>query len=314
MSTGFGTTLSLRPAPLPLAALRAFEAAARHGSMSAAAAELNVTHGAISRQIAALERLAGFAVFSRGARGVGLTSRGSQLFHEVHGAFERLRSAFHAGAEPVRTPVSLTTLPSFASRWLMPRLAGFNAEHPGIQVRVHTGLEIADLGGRPGHDLAIRYGRGTWKGVTAEPLLGGDAFPVCSPDFLAKVGAPDRAADLLHLPLVHDSGVEWWADWFRAHGVTGPVPAGVVVDDYALALDFALDGHGLALGRSVLVRSDLARGRLVRPFGRTFMLRLGYYLARAAGHPLGEDALLFAGWLRAAARNERPPGLGDLEL
>lgn len=129
---------------LPLPALRAFEATARHGSMSGGAAELNVTHGAVSRQIASLERLVGCAVFERGARGVRWAAAGEQLFGAVHSGFDRMRAGLRDAGRP-QAPVRLTTLPSFATRWLLPRLIGFQGEHPEIDVRVHTSVDLTDL-------------------------------------------------------------------------------------------------------------------------------------------------------------------------
>lgn len=287
---------------LPLAALRAFEATARQGSMTAAAAELNVTHGAVSRQIASLERLLGTAVFERGARGVNLTNAGRQLFRDVGGGFEKLRH----GLSEVRTTariVWLTTLPSLATRWLLPQLVAFQNEQPGIEVRIHSSLDIADLTG--GHfELGIRYGRGNWPGVKAEILLRGETFPVCSRDLLARIGPFAGPADLLHAPLIHNAATERWADWFEANGVTAPeLPRGPVVEDYALALEYAVGGFGIALGREVLVRDDIERGRLVRPVAGALASDFGYYLVRSIARPVSPDAELFASWLiRSAAR------------
>jgi LysR family glycine cleavage system transcriptional activator len=290
-----------RPAHLPLSALRSFEATARHGSMSAAAVELNVTPGAVSRQITALERMVGAALFERGARGVFLTEAGRRLFLDVAGGFEKLRAGLREAGRRSK-PVRLTTLPSFATRWLLPRLVSFQADHPEIDIRVHSSLDLMDLAGGQ-HDLAVRYGRGTWPGVSAVLLMGGDAYPVCSPEFLTRVPRLTEPADLLRVPLVHNSATERWEDWFAENGVAaGPVRRGIVVDDYALALEYALGGHGVALGRDALVRADIAAGRLVRPVAGALLSRFGYYLARSPAHHLSEEAELFAGWLRQHAR------------
>jgi LysR family glycine cleavage system transcriptional activator len=291
-----------RTSSLPLSALRSFEATARRGSMSGAAVELNVTPGAVSRQITALERLVGTALFERGARGVSLTEAGRQLFLDVEGGFEKLRAGLRqAGRQS--TPVRLTALPSFATRWLLPRLVLFQKEYPEIDVRVHSSLDIMDLTGGH-HDLAVRYGRGSWPGVSADLLMGGIAYPVCSPDFLTRVPRLATPADLLGVPLVHNSATERWEDWFAENGVAvGPIRRGIVVDDYALALEYALGGHGVALGRDALVRADIATGRLVRPVAGGLLSRFGYYLARSTAHSLTEDAEVFAAWLRREARN-----------
>lgn len=286
---------------LPLAALRAFEATARHGSMTGAAAELNVTHGAVSRQIAALERLIGGPVFERGARGVVLTDMGRQLFQEVGGGFERLRAGLRLAGTAAPEAVRLTTLPSFATRWLLPRLVVFQATHPEIEVRVHSSLDITDLAA--GHyDLAVRYGRGGWPGVAAEPLLRGPVFPVCTPELLQRLGGLRDPSDLLRAPLIHNSATERWADWFQEFGVAAPeMPRGPVVDDYALTLEYALGGFGVALGREALVREELARGRLIRPLPHVLTSPFAYFLVWPAARRPHPAAELFAGWLRGVA-------------
>lgn len=288
---------------LPLSALRAFEAAARRGSMTAGASELNVTHGAISRQITSLEQLVGCALFERGARGIRLTAAGERLFHAVANGFEQIRTALHGAGMP-QSAVRVTTLPSFATRWLLPRLMTFRALHPEIEIRIHSSLDIADL--RVGHhDMAIRYGKGSWPGLSAERLLRGTAYPVCSPAFLSGRAPITAPADLLLVPLIHNSATERWVDWFEENGVDLDVaPRGVIVDDYALALEYALGGHGVALGRDALVRDDVARGRLIRPIAGRLSSRFSYYLVQLSTRPLSAHASVFAEWLKEAAREE----------
>lgn len=299
---------SARATDLPLTALRAFESTARHGSMTKAAAELNVTHGAVSRQIAALERVVGTLVFERGARGVRLTQTGQRLFLDVQSGFERLRTALHEAGRAAE-PVRLTTLPSFATRWLLPRLAAFHLEYPTIDVRVHSSLDILDLA--TGHyDLGIRYGRGSWAGLSANLLASVTVYPVCSPEFLERSGPVSKPSDLLAAPLIHNSSTERWADWFAENGVAMRRPrGGIVVDDYALALEYALSGQGVALGRDILIQADLAAGRLIAPVPAGMRSRFAYYLVRSPTNPPSDNATLFAAWLERVAAE--PDQAGD---
>lgn len=287
----------------PLAMLRAFEAAARHGSMSRAAAELNVTHGAISRQVVALERFLGAALFSRKARGVTLTVDGATLFHGVGTGFERIRAAVDALQRPDQRlrRVTVTTLPSLASRWLVPQLAEFQARHPDIEVHVHTAMELRDLTD-PRIDFAIRYGDGAWPGLDVRQLLTVNAFPLSSPDFLLRHGTPKRPQDLLRLPLIHNVTKQWWIDWFVAAGLRpGDLSGGIIVDEYGLALELAQQGHGVVLGRDPLTRRDMASGALVRLLDVSFTPRFAYYLVRDPRRTPGREAGQLMDWLTTVA-------------
>jgi LysR family glycine cleavage system transcriptional activator len=189
----------------PLSALRAFDASARHGSFTRAAAELHVTHGAVSRHVAALEAHFGKALFIRHARGVSPTEVGRRFQEAVADALDRLAAGAREvrGAEnTARTEVSV--LPSFATRWLLPRLPRFKRTHPGFEIHIRTEHELVDFRQRASApDFAIRYGLGAWKGVHAERLLSENLSPVCAPSAL------DDAADMQKLlsrsPLIHDS-------------------------------------------------------------------------------------------------------------
>lgn len=284
----------------PLSMLRAFDAAARHASMSRAAIELNVTHGAVSRQIVALERLLGVQLFQRRSRGVQLTEAGTRLFHGVFAGFERIRVTLQDLRQECRQrPVTITTLPTLASRWLMPRLARFQTEFPSIIVNVRTGTELDDLAD-PEIDFAIRYGAGNWPNTKSDIVLSANAYPVCSPAFLDKHGPWDSAAELLNVPLVHDVTRQWWIDWFLAAGVQiSSLRGGIVVDEYGLAVQFALDGYGVALARDPLLDRDLASGALVRLFDVEVLPRFAYYIARDVARILKPDAEILIGWLRS---------------
>lgn len=283
----------------PLSMLKAFEAAARHASMTRAARELNVTHGAISRQIVALERLLDVQLFRRRSRGVQLTDVGTRLFHGVFAGFERMRVTIEdLRQDRLQRSVTITTLPTLASRWLMPRLAEFQAEHPHILVNVRTGTGLDDLAD-PDIDFAIRYGTGHWPDTSADLLLSANSYPICSPAFLSKHGAFQSPRELLGAPLIHNVTRQWWIDWFLAAGIESAVlQGGIVVDEYGLAIQFALDGYGVALARDPLLDRDLTEGTLVRLFDVSVTPRFAYYIVRDAARALPREAITLIEWLK----------------
>lgn len=254
----------MTPLP-PLNTLRAFDAAVRHGNLSRAAEALHVTHGAVSKQITALEAWLGTPVFERTARGLIPTEAGSVLAPVVAQAFDALAD----GVRRVRRaagPATLTisVLPSFAAHWLIHRLPRFLDRHPGIDVRFFTTRRVVDLT-REDVDVAIRYGRGDWPGVHAERFLEETLTPVCAPAFLER--HPDRPpAGLLRYAIhSHHNDDANWRRWREAAGLPAEeTPAIARYDDTAVAMQAVLGGQGVMLGRSALIRDDLASGRLVR--------------------------------------------------
>lgn len=261
----------------PLSAFRVFEAAARHANFSAAAAELHVTPGAVSRQVTTLERQLGVALFSREPRRNHLTPAGLQLAERVREAFGVLRDAVRSIGLEATQRVVVTALPSFAARWLLPRLPQFSAEHPNIEIDLRPSREIVALD-RGGIDLAIRYGRGRWPGAESRLLLEERLFPVCAPA-LAKRPLPRTLQDLLAMPLIHDSDFPW-SLLFEHYGVPSPkrLP-GIRVDDSSIALQAAERGQGVLLGRSVLVADALSEGRLKRVTRLSAPSEFAYFLA-----------------------------------
>jgi len=254
-----------RPQLPPLNALRAFEAAARLSSISRAADEIHVTHGAISHQVKALEDFLGVALLERKGRGVTATAAGRRLAERVGSALEQIAEAATAISrrdDPGRLKIS--TLPSLAARWLMPRIGSFMEAHPEFEVSIQTGRELADFN-RDDIDIAIRFGRGGWQGVRVEHLMGDAYFPVCSPKLNRGV-LPKKPADLAKYKLLR-SDSEMWAPWFHAAGLDWPEPAKVtVIDDSSVLLLAAASGQGVALARASLVASDLANRTLVKLF------------------------------------------------
>ncbi|WP_246262316.1 transcriptional regulator GcvA [Aromatoleum evansii] len=246
-------------------ALRVFEAAARLSSVSRAADELFVTHGAVSHQIRTLEEHLGFPLFHRQGRTVVLTPAGEELLHAANAALRQIAETvanLRRRSNPNR--LSISVMPSFASRWLTPRIGTFIDAHPSAEVNITATGALADFS-RDGMDLSIRWGPGGYGGVRSELLMDDVLFPVVSPALCA--GHPLRVpGDLAGLPLLRSEG-EDWAPWFRAAGLDWPEPAsGLMLSDSALVLQAALEGRGVALARRSLAASALRAGKLLRPF------------------------------------------------
>jgi LysR family glycine cleavage system transcriptional activator len=294
----------------PLQALRAFEAAARHLSYSRAAEELSLTHGAISHHIARLERELGVRLFLRDGQRMIPTDAGQILVRDVRRGLKILADAVAAArTDPERDrrrrPLTVSVLPSFAARWLLPRLARFQANHPDIEIAIRPTTMLATLDGRDGNDLAIRYGPGRWPGLKAQRMMKSGLFPVCSPAFLDRhpMTAP---RDLLGVPLLR-SPRQHWRPWFAAAGLDAPEPGrGPIYDDAALVLQAAAEGQGVALARAALAADDIAAQRLVRPFDIEVEDDYGWFLVWRTPlrcDPEAHEA--FRSWLRAEAG---PPG------
>lgn len=258
----------------PLAALRAFDAAARNLSFKLAAEELNVTPAAISQQIRTLEDDCGVALFHRKTRAIALTEAGHAAAPLMAEGFARLAEAVAAMRATVPSRVLTVSLPpSFAAKWLVPRLERFNQRHPDFDVRIEASDGLARFS-TDGVDMAVRYGRGDYPGLTAQRLMSETTAPVCSPGLLERGPALETPADLRHHRLLH---VRWkvereaapnWRMWLRAAGA-GDVDStrGPQFSNDSLAVQAAIGGQGVALGEYSLVQADVEAGRLVRPFG-----------------------------------------------
>jgi LysR family glycine cleavage system transcriptional activator len=286
----------------PLNALKAFEAAAREASFTKAAVELHVTHGAVSRQVRQLEDFLGCELFHRLPRGLQLTALGRQFAFGIQGAFEQI----HESVSAVRVTqekqlVTMSTLASFAARWLVPRLHRFQKTHPELEIRLSTTPALANFE-RDGIDLAIRYGRGRWPGVTALRLFTPAEFPVCSPKFL-KYPQPLRTPkDLAHVPLLHDTTHRHWQQWLELAGVKGvDARAGLVVEDMNVLIQAALEGQGVALASEPLVHEELAAGRLVKPFDIELPVELAFYAVYPKNRAQDPSVQKVVTWLQAEA-------------
>jgi len=289
------------PAPIPsMQALRAFEAAARTGSLTKAAETLNVTHGAISHQIKALEDIVGVPIVERAGRGIRVTDDGARLAARLRAALADIADAVREAGErnnPRQLRVSVT--PSFAARWLLPRLAKFLARHRDIDLDVRSSNALVDFR-RDDTDIAIRYGFGGWPDVHAEHILSDKYFPVCSPRLSPRL--PRVPADLARHTLLR-SDDEWWKPWFDAVGLDWPEPTrGPIFNDSALMLQAAVERQGVALARASLLGNDLKNGLLVRLFDIDVPAPRRYYLVyppRIAGSP---KLALFRAWLEDEMR------------
>jgi LysR family glycine cleavage system transcriptional activator len=275
---------SLKPM-LPLETLRGFEAAARTGSFSSAAAQLNITHGAISRQIAKLEQWLGSKLFERGARGVTLTPEGQRLFLRTNEAFSLISDTTDRWPDPRGTAVvRLTSIPSISGLWLMPRLKALESGAMPLRVALEVDNHHAELADE-GLDLSIRCGRGRIPGRISVQLFEEHCFPIASPALAAEIGRgkPER---LLKCPLIHDSDASGWRAWFAARGMDyHPRAQDRRFEDYNLVLDAAAHGLGIALARPPLTIDQLASGRLVAADERTALNPISYWLDRPIGKP-----------------------------
>ena len=290
----------------PMQALRAFEAAARRQSLSRAAETLSVTHGAISHQIKSLEAMLDVRLIERAGRGIRLTEEGERLATRLRGALAEIEDALREASQrsnPRQLRVSV--MPSFAARWLLPRLGRFIAQHKDIDLDVRSNMAIVDFR-RDDADVAIRHGYGVWPDVKAELLMGDAFFPVCSPRLAATL--PARPRDLARFTLLRADD-ESWKPWFEAVGLDWPEPSrGPIFNDSSLMLQAAVEGQGVALARTTLVGNDLRNGLLVRLFDIDVPGPRKYYLVYPPRLAASPKLALFRAWLLAEiALDAGPP-------
>ncbi|WP_269714431.1 LysR substrate-binding domain-containing protein [Caulobacter sp. NIBR2454] len=283
--------------------LCALEAAVRHRSYSRAALELHVTHGAVSQQIRRLEVELEQTLFIRVGNDMQPTPAAEELAKVVAKAAQDLRS----GVESARFQASLCPLvisigPSFARRWLAPRMAELAAIDSALEVRTDDGL--ANLRS-DGVDVAIRFGIGPWPGLESRQIFPDRLAPLCSPDFLAR-HAINRPEDLAEVPLLRHTGIPWRL-WFDAHGLPTPPAAnrGVSFDDTSFMLDAAAEGIGVALGRIGFAQADLASGRLVRPLAGEVDIPTAHHFVWRADSPKLARIEVLRDWVLANSQLDR---------
>ncbi|ALN74175.1 LysR substrate-binding domain-containing protein [Aureimonas sp. AU20] len=283
----------------PLAALRAFEAAARHLSFTRAAAELGMTQAAVSYQIRVLEERVGTPLFLRGKRPISLTDAGRRLGTDTTGAFDLIAAAFEAAKGGASGVLTISVIPTFATGWLARHLYAFQLAHPEIAVRLHATRDVSDFEREP-VDLAIRGGPPPSPALVSHKLLSADFTPMLSPALEAKIGLALREpADLLRYPLI-DPTDPWWNEWFAHAGVKRP---GFDKDDghkmggQDLEAIAAISGHGVAILTPFFYRDDVAAGRLRPPFDLLCPSSRGYWLCYPPGRRNAPKIRLFREWL-----------------
>ncbi len=311
----------------PLSALKAFESAARHLSLKRAAQELSVTPAAISHQVKALEDNLGVKLFQRLNRALKLTSAARAALPRLSEGFANLAQAVAAMRPQTDSgQVTVSVAPSFATRWLMPRLHHFFAVHPEIDVRVSARMRLVASGGHDSaaeratignwleeSDLAILYGHGDYPGSRVDKLFALTLAPLCSPQLARGENPLRQPQDLRHHSLLHDDtgtlydGIAFWEVWLKAAGVSDVDPSrGSHFSHAVLAIEAASNALGVLATFPVLAAAELAAGRLIMPFDLQVPLQSAYYLVCAEGAELRTSVAAFRDWLLAeAAQREK---------
>lgn len=292
----------------PLNALRAFEAAARLGSFVAAGRELSVTPAAISQQVRALERSLGATLFQRLPQKLVPTDAARAHLAELSLAFDRLaETSARLRGEEMSGSLTVSALPSFASHWLVPRIASFRERHPRIQLILDTSRRLVDFR-REGIDLAVRFGGHQGRDLKSVLLFGEEAFPVASPALVGSGTLPVKLEDMLQWPLLHDIDAYphqlWmsWRGWLERDGIEpSPAERGLAFNDANVLIGAAVLGLGVAIGRSALVRWHLARGQLIRLGDRNWPAEWSYTLTAPPAHFARPRVRAFIDWALAEA-------------
>jgi len=286
----------MKPSLPPLHTLRAFEAIARLGSFTLAAQELHVTHSAISHQMRALEASLRASLIDRSRRELSLTVNGQQFLNVVRTVLQQLAEVSEAIRGPSTRRLRVNVLPSFAARWLLPRLGGFFARHPGIDVEVSATQAIVSLDAA-GINLGIRYGDGKWPGVTSEKLFEERLFPVASPAYI-RAHRIDTIGDLQKATLLRDD-FHPWDRWLELASLdAGRCRFGAVYRDSALTVQAAESGQGVALGRSWLVADAIKAGTLCRIGSLSAPAGSAYFLVFPRGGQTAPAVRDFCAWIR----------------
>ena len=306
----------------PLNALKAFEAAGRHLSFTKAANELHVTPAAISHQVKALEDYLGLQLFRRLPRGLLLTDAGQTCLPGIGKSFDGLVAAVDSlrGLEKGGV-LTVSVLPSFAAKWLVPRLDQFHCLHPEIDLHVSSTIRPVDFA-RDNVDVAIRYGLGRWPGLRIDLLRTEELFPVCSPALLDGPHPLKTPDDLRYHTLLHDESWKTifvdeypeWDTWLAAAGVHDIDPTrGPALTPSDMVIQAAINGQGVALGRSVLVEADLADGRLVKPFDLTIPVDYAYYVVCSETTADRPKVAAFRDWILEETSRQQGPTISVVQ-
>jgi LysR family glycine cleavage system transcriptional activator len=284
--------------------LQTFVAVARAGKMKQAAHELALTPGAVSQRIRQLEEAAGRRLFLRNPSGVELSAAGEAMFAALAEPFRAIEAVDRELGGPSSSRVTISTMPSFAATWLVPRLAMFAQRYPGVEIAVETGSRPVDLKREP-IDLAIRHGLGKYPGLEAIRLVAPELIVVASPDLLKKRAPLKWPADCLAFPLLHDLNRQDWPLWFEAHGVAAPnCKKGPAFSENHLIVRAAVAGLGLALVRDIYAEDDLRAKKLVKPLTVNWPVQFAYYVVATSEALQKPGVRRFRDWLKEEARQE----------
>jgi len=284
----------------PLSMIRAFEAAARTGGFSAAGRELNVTHAAVAQQVRALEERTGVALMRRDGRGMKLTTEGEALARDLGVALGGVHNAFRDLEDRVRDrPIAVSTTPTFASGWLMPRLRSFRQAHPGTELVINPSIDVIDLETST-MDLAIRYGEGHWPELVVEPLLQSESVLVAAP-CLMRSCCIREPADLLDFPWLEAEGSPHWPEWLATKGISTIDKPDITSLPPGMIREAVVEGHGVAIVARAPFEDLIAQGRLVELMPDRCTPDLGFYIVHP-DRPLRPGVRAFIGWLKEQAK------------
>lgn len=282
--------------------LMAFDASARTGSFTAAAQELNLTQGAISRQVQALEDQLNITLFIRAKRSIHLTDKGQLYAKEIHQALQLiLNASLNVITNPLSGTLNLAILPTFGTRWLIPRFTDFLEKHPDITVNFISKLTPFDFHSENLH-MAIHYGSPDWPNTQSTFLMGEESIPVCSPELLKKHPL-DNIKDLQKLPLLHlATRPQAWQDWFLQHQAKPPSSQGMLFEQVSIIAKAATAELGVALLPKFLIQSELDKGELVPALDLPVTSSFGYYLVTPNEHKKYPPVVAFTQWLLKMAK------------
>ena len=308
----------------PLNALRTFEAVARLESFTKAADELSVTRAAVSHQIKNLEEYVGFPLFERHTRSISLTPAGEVALPKLREGFNNISDAVHLmKSHQSNENLTVWMAPSFASKWLVPRLNTFSLQYPDIDMQLHavsgliddaykdTNYSLEELFRSEDADVVIRFGSGNYPGCVVHKLFSVKGVPLCSPDLLENPEKPLKTPeDLAHHTLLHDNtdykGRPEWKNWLKQEGIEGVNhERGLKFNHNTLALEAAIDGQGVLMGTEALARKDIEEGRLCIPFDISLPLDKSYYAIHPKSADTNQNAVdSFIKWLIEEAKSE----------
>jgi len=290
-----------------LRGLQAFETVARAGNLAAAAESLGITASAVSHRIRGLEEELGIRLFVREPKGLSLTAAGRRYRVDVEEAFDLLARATADLVGPdLSRPLTVSLTSEIGIRWLMPRFPRFRAAYPDIDIALLATYQLADVAAGEA-DMALRYGRAPWPGLKAEPFLGFEVSPLCSPEMMESIRGLDPAEALSRCTLIREDNNDW-DDWLAAAGADDVEPAGQIsFADYSMGLAAAIAGQGMILGYSGYIQAEVASGALVQPFELTVPVEKAYYLVYPEERLADYRVRAFRDWVISERQDDDAP-------